>query len=137
VGFAAGWLLKPSAEPSTTAPAPEPKAASAAPASAGPIETPPVIIPPAVTASEEGLPPVRESTDTKALEPTEGHLVVRSPSDAYVYVQGVRRGRTNEKVRCACDTRFVRLRSVATNDWMGDGQPVAILCGATTTITIK
>jgi len=134
--FTAGWLLKPAAAPVPTASAAQEEHPEPEPTTKRVADVPPSA-PPVTAASEDGLPPVRPPSDPKPLSPAEGYLVVRSPVEAFVYVQGVERGRTNEKVRTLCDTRFVRLRRTANNEWIGEGGPVAILCGATTTITIK
>ena len=86
------------------------------------------------------LPPVDESGatgDGSELLSYEGYLTVRSRIAADVYVQGIRVGSTNRKLKSRCRQRFIRLRDPASGQWLTDGDAVRILCMSSTTVTIE
>ena len=128
-----------SAPPPTTGSgvAPPGASASAGPsssASAGPDA------PPAGSGAGEGdLPPVVDELggDGSKLLSFEGYLIVRSPVQAEVVVQGRGRGPTNQKLKTHCRQKNVRLRDSASGAWLTAGEPVRIKCMGTTTVVIK
>jgi len=74
--------------------------------------------------------------DLSGLLSYEGYLVVQSASQADVYVQGLRVGETNRRIKSRCYRRFVRLKDASSDAWMGPGQAVQIECMAVTTVRI-
>jgi hypothetical protein len=66
----------------------------------------------------------------------EGYLIVRSPVEAEVFVQGIHLGSTNQKLLTRCRQRNVRLRDSATARWITKGQTVRIACRATTKVVV-
>ena len=107
------------------APAPTPAAADA-PTSAPPAaDTPPA-------APKAALP-----TDDSDLKPNEGGLLVHSQAGLRVFIQGVERGRTNERVVLPCGYRFVRLQGASAGVWVSEGVSVLVTCKTTTEVELK
>jgi hypothetical protein len=150
-GFAAAWLLKPSgstslptaptatesaAVPSSSAPAPPPRAAPTATVDGGAADASAVEAAP--DASVE--PPVDDVAepggDGSELLSYEGYLTVKSRVTAEVYVQGIHLGPTNRKIKSRCRQRFIRLRDPASGQWLTKGDAVRIKCMGSTTATI-
>jgi hypothetical protein len=90
---------------------------------------------PAPTGELPPLPP-GDGKDGSELLSYQGYLIVRSPLDAEVFVQGISLGRTNTKLLSRCQQRNVRLRDTASARWATKGQSVRITCMATTTVTV-
>jgi len=75
--------------------------------------------------------------DLSGLLSYEGYLVVQSSTKADVYVQGVRVGETNTRIKSRCYRRFVRLKDGASDAWLTTGQPVQIECMKVTRVRIE
>ena len=120
----------PGGSATTASPSGAPTAAADAPASARASDHP------EATSSAE-LPPATDSGDhgSKLLS-YEGYLVVQSSAKADVYVQGVRLGATNTKLKARCRQRFVRLKDPSSGAWLTQGQAVRIDCMKVTTVHI-
>jgi hypothetical protein len=149
--FAAGWFLRPRPAP-TVLPAPPPlvppdinaaapelsaTASAATPPAADPTATPHGSAKPKDDVDiDNDLPPDESDADLSKLLSYQGYLIVRSRADAEVFVNGVNLGLTNRVLMSRCYQRFVRLRNASTEAWITEGRPVAIECGATTTVRI-
>ncbi|WP_156041561.1 hypothetical protein [Chondromyces apiculatus] len=106
---------------------------------AAPIDTaaPAASVEPTASAASAAPPP-----DASTLPATKGYLVVNSPQQASVYVNGVFSGNTGEPLTVLCGTRNVRLGKLTTDasavpEWVAPGQPAIIACKATTTVSFS
>lgn len=76
-------------------------------------------------------------TDDSDLKPNEGGLLVHSQPGLRVFIQGVERGRTNERMVLPCGYRFVRLQGDAEGVWVSEGLSVLVTCKTTTEVELK
>ncbi len=123
----------PTAAPAETAPAPAPAETAVAPA---PAET---AAPTETAAPAETSAPAAGSADD--LPPNRGHLLVNSPQQASVYVNGSLAGSTGETLDVPCGTRYVRLGKLTTEKvsspaWLSSGQAVIVGCRKKTVLSI-
>jgi len=81
----------------------------------------------------QAAPPI----DNSDLKPNEGGLLVHSQAGLRVFIQGVERGRTNERVVLPCGYRFVRLQGDAPGVWISEGLSVLVTCKTTTEVELK
>ncbi|NUP04947.1 MAG: protein kinase [Polyangiaceae bacterium] len=112
---------KPSAEP-TASPAPTSKAlASAVPAH-----------------DSSDIPPL---PDPSTVPDTLGYIYVKGPIGTDVYLNGVKRGATNEALLVPCGHFFLRLAPKDSNGpfkaWLGPGQSALVACKSATIVTTK
>lgn len=99
---------------------------------------------PSSAASEIATRPVDSSATADDTEGTvlfhQSELVVEGPPDGVVYLNGVRSGRTGERlVTRGCGLRFLRIGSEPTPGglgfrWLTRGQPVMLPCGGAVTM---
>ena len=107
----------------------------------GPLPTlpPPVAATSATPATDAAaLPPM---PDPSTLGENFGYLVVKGPSTADVYLNGVKRGPTNEALLIPCGQFFLRLAPKGAEgpwkQWSSPGQTVVVACKASTIVTSK
>ena len=136
------------AAPQVAARPPAPEAAAAEPAAAEPAAAEPAA-PRAATPPAEPSPPPADApasappanaappTDNSDLKPNEGALLVHSQAGLRVFVQGVERGHTNERVVLPCGYRFVRLQGETAGVWVSEGVSVLVTCKTTTEVELK
>lgn len=72
------------------------------------------------------------------LKPYEAYLYVASSASADVWVQGIKIGRTNEKLKLACTKglRFTRLGQEPGPAWISDATSIPIPCGSVTQLRL-
>ena len=80
--------------------------------------------------------PAAVGDDNSDLLPGQGALRVNAERGLRVFVQGVERGTTGERLPVSCGYRHVRLRAPSHDTWRSEGQPVLVACGATTDVEI-
>ncbi len=94
-----------------------------------------------VAASAPSPPPLPGMPDPAQLPDGMGYLMVKGPDATDVYINGVRRGPTNEAMMVACGQFFVRLApkdvSGPFKPWVNPGQTVVVECKGSTTVTSK
>jgi serine/threonine-protein kinase len=110
---------------------------------APPVEQPPPPLPAPVAPTPDpnkgGLPGIPDAT---SLGDNLGYLVVKGPSTMDVYLNGQRRGPTNEPLAVPCGHFFLRLAPAATEaprfpTWYGPGQSVFVACRSATVMSAK
>jgi hypothetical protein len=80
--------------------------------------------------------------DPSGLSENLGYVEVKGPSSMDVYLNGARRGPTNETLAVPCGHFFMRL-APASNDppkfptWFGPGQSVFVACRSATVLIAK
>lgn len=114
-------------------------AEAAPPAPAAPAPTEVAKAAPPISAPEKPPPPLAKAavpTDDSDLKPNEGGLLVHSQAGLRVFIQGVERGRTNERFVLPCGYRFVRLQGTAEGVWVSEGLSVLVTCKTTTEVQL-
>jgi len=115
--------------------------APVAPAAAQKAPPAPAPATPDAAAAEAPAAPATPSaplqTDNSDLKPNEGALLVHSQAGLRVFVQGVERGHTNERVVLPCGYRFVRLQGDTPGVWVSEGLSVLVTCKTTTEVELK
>lgn len=121
-----------------------PSAAAAAARAADPIEARAGSVAPAPSSAQPtssveppSPTPAAASIDNSDLKPNEGGLIVHSQAGLRVFIQGVERGRTNERFVLPCGYRFVRLQGAAVGVWVSEGVSVVVGCRTTTEIELQ
>ncbi|MEJ7733042.1 MAG: hypothetical protein WKG00_28070 [Polyangiaceae bacterium] len=147
IALRSGWLdgLFSAPTPTPTMPATGEATATGAP-SAAPTDTPTAAPAPTDT-PHRGAPsttPSAAAGDPAALAFDRGYLVVNTPVEAHVYVNGRYAGPSNQPVEAPCGSRYVRIAKPdnppglkGPSSWLADGKPVSIGCKATTTVEMK
>jgi hypothetical protein len=100
---------------------------------------PPAPVAPTPDSNKGGLPGIPDAT---SLGDNLGYLVVKGPSTMDVYLNGQRRGPTNEPLAVPCGHFFLRLAPAATEaprfpTWYGPGQSVFVACRSATVMSAK
>ncbi|HEY6815088.1 MAG TPA: hypothetical protein VI168_06075 [Croceibacterium sp.] len=135
----------PAVPPPVSRPAPKAPAAPAPVEAAPPTAPTPPAPPGSAPASAEEMPRAEAvpaltkaavPTDDSDLKPNEGGLLVHSQAGLRVFVQGVERGRTNERFVLPCGYRFLRLQGAAEGVWVSEGRSVLVTCKTTTEVEL-
>ncbi|WP_437737138.1 hypothetical protein [Sorangium sp. So ce1335] len=144
----AGAAQDVTAQPPATAPTPAAATAETAPAEAAPAApsaaettTPAATAAPAETAAPAATGAAAAGS-AENLPSNRGHLLVNSPEQASVYVNGSLAGNTGETLEVPCGTRYVRLgklttEKAATPAWLSAGQAVIVGCRKQTVVSIN
>jgi len=66
-----------------------------------------------------------------------GYLIVRSRVEAGVYTGAVRLGKTNERIRIRCGSRYVRLGTIPLKRWLERGKAISVSCQGVAIITLQ
>jgi hypothetical protein len=74
--------------------------------------------------------------DDSDLKPAEGGLRVDAKAGLRVFIQGVERGTTNQRLILPCGYRHVRLQSEQ-GGWVSEGRSVLLTCRTTTVLAIE
>ncbi len=120
-------------------PAPPPPAETAAPAAQPPPQPQPAPPPPAP--AQQATPAnTPQMPDPSELSDQLGYLMVKGPIEAQVYLNGMRKGPTNDPLLVPCGRFFMRLalpveRGFPT--WMSRGETVFVACKSSTVLTAK
>jgi hypothetical protein len=134
--------------PTPTTPATADATVTAAPTAAetaapAPTDTP-TAAPSAAPSGTPSAAPSAVAGDPAALAFDRGYLVVNTPVEAHVYVNGRYAGPSNQPVEAPCGSRYVRIAKPENPpglkgpaSWLADGKPVGIGCKATTTVEMK
>ncbi|KYF80890.1 hypothetical protein BE11_33285, partial [Sorangium cellulosum] len=139
----AGAAQDVTAQPPATQPTPAATPAETAPAAPSAVETatPAATAEPTTTAAPaETAAPAAGSSEN--LPSNRGHLLVNSPEQASVYVNGSLAGNTGETLEVPCGTRYVRLGKLTTEKtstptWLSSGQAVIVGCRKQTVLSIN
>ncbi|KYF72189.1 hypothetical protein [Sorangium cellulosum] len=139
----AGAAQDVTAQPPPTQPTPAATPAETAPAAPSAVETatPTATAEPTATAAPaETAAPAAGSSES--LPSNRGHLLVNSPEQASVYVNGSLAGNTGETLEVPCGTRYVRLGKLTTEKtstpaWLSSGQAVIVGCRKQTVLSIN
>jgi serine/threonine-protein kinase len=110
--------------------------------SAAPPPAPEPAPPPPALPTAEAARPGFGMPDPSGLSENLGYLEVKGPSSMDVYLNGVRRGPTNETLAVPCGHFFMRLAPASGNasklpTWFGPGQSVYLACRSATVLTAK
>ena len=96
--------------------------------------------PPSKQAIESGLGSAPSMPDPSTLADTMGYLLVKGPDTTDVYLNGVRRGATNEALMVPCGHFFLRLappNSGRYPAWTTRGEHAFVACKSSTVLTTK
>lgn len=74
--------------------------------------------------------------DNSDLKPNEGGLVVNSSPALKVFIQGIERGVTNQRMILPCGYRYVRLQGEQAGAWVSEGLSVLVTCRSTTEVDL-
>jgi hypothetical protein len=150
IALRSGWLdgLLGMPTPTPTTPATGEATATAAPTAAETAAPAPTdtanAAPTAAPSSAPSAAPSAAAGDPAALAFDRGYLIVNTPVEAHVYVNGRYAGPSNQPVEAPCGSRYVRIAKAESPpglkgpaSWLADGKPVSIGCKATTTVEMK
>jgi hypothetical protein len=98
--------------------------------------------PPPASLTAEAARPGFGMPDPSGLSENLGYVEVKGPTSMDVYLNGVRRGPTNETLAVPCGHFFMRLAPGSANPskfptWFGPGQSVYVACRSATVLTAK
>lgn len=113
-------------------PAPLPAAGAVASTAMPRVEAPAAPATPVVSSAAQ-IEPVASSA-TRPVPSDRAILVVQSPPEGFVYIQGALSGKTGEAIETTCGTRFVRVgttneRGMHDVTWLAPGQGILLRCG--------
>jgi len=121
----------------TVAPAPPTPATQAAATARQPAPTDP---PAALASPATDRPKSDGMPDPSMLDNTTGYLMVKGPTNADVYLNGVRRGASGEPMLVPCGRFYMRMAPPTTArypEWITAGQTVFIACRSSTVLTVE